>query len=272
MNLTKLITIINNLKNEKMKKLLLIIRIILFTNTTNAQWVLTSCPTGSNTVQCFASDGTNIFVGTLGGGVFISTDNGNSWNAVNTGLTNLNVYALAISGTTIFAGLHGGLFKSINNGSSWTHITSGGIPVGVQINAIVTSGTNIYVGANNGVYTSSDSGLNWSISSYFVGMNPLAYVMSLALNGSSIFAGTGNSGYGILKSIDNGSNWTSVNSGIPSNPYISALATNGINTYATCGDFFVSSNYGVTWASLNIAGVYTTYATSITFSNTDLFV
>ncbi|MGC8654760.1 MAG: T9SS type A sorting domain-containing protein, partial [Candidatus Kryptoniota bacterium] len=36
-----------------------------------------------------------------------STNNGTSWTAVNNGLTNTNVFALAISGTNIFAGTYG---------------------------------------------------------------------------------------------------------------------------------------------------------------------
>ena len=44
-----------------------------------------------------AVSGTNLFAGTYGGGVFLSTNNGTSWTAVNTGLTNTDVYALAVS-------------------------------------------------------------------------------------------------------------------------------------------------------------------------------
>ncbi len=41
--------------------------------------------------------GTNIFAGTMGGGVFLSTDNGTNWTAVNTGLTDNRVLSLAVS-------------------------------------------------------------------------------------------------------------------------------------------------------------------------------
>jgi hypothetical protein len=37
---------------------------------------------------------------TWGGGVFKSTDSGGSWSAVNTGLTTLNVWSLALDPTT----------------------------------------------------------------------------------------------------------------------------------------------------------------------------
>ena len=46
--------------------------------------------------------------GLNGGGVFLSTNNGTSWTAVNTGLTNTAVSALAVSGTNLFAGTGSG--------------------------------------------------------------------------------------------------------------------------------------------------------------------
>src|SRR2546430_2608579 len=88
------------------------ITIMLMSNQTlYAQWVQTNGPYGGF-VTCFAVSGNNVFAGTRLGGVFLSTDNGSSWKAVNNGLTNVNVTSLAVSGTSIFAstiGNFGGL-------------------------------------------------------------------------------------------------------------------------------------------------------------------
>jgi hypothetical protein len=51
--------------------------------------------------------GSNLFAGT-NGGVFLSTNNGTSWTAVNTGLTSTIVLSLAINGSNLFAGTAGG--------------------------------------------------------------------------------------------------------------------------------------------------------------------
>ena len=52
--------------------------------------------------------GSKIFAGTWGDGVFLSTNNGASWTAVDSGLPeNTVVLSLAISGGTIFAGAGG---------------------------------------------------------------------------------------------------------------------------------------------------------------------
>ena len=57
-----------------------------------------------------------LFAGTLGG-VFQSTDNGESWTEFNTGLTNLNILSLAVnSNGHIFAGTYGsGVFYWFTN-------------------------------------------------------------------------------------------------------------------------------------------------------------
>ncbi|MEJ5352753.1 MAG: T9SS type A sorting domain-containing protein, partial [Melioribacteraceae bacterium] len=52
----------------------------------------------------FAFSGTNIFAGSYSAGVFLSTDNGSSWNSINTGLTDTDVLSLAIKDDTLFAG------------------------------------------------------------------------------------------------------------------------------------------------------------------------
>jgi hypothetical protein len=52
-----------------------------------------------------------------GGGVFESTDGGNNWGAVNTGLTSAGVYALAIgplTPETVYAGTDIVVFKLIS--------------------------------------------------------------------------------------------------------------------------------------------------------------
>jgi len=40
----------------------------------------------STHISCFTAINENLFVGTNGGGVFMSTNNGSYWNAVNTGI------------------------------------------------------------------------------------------------------------------------------------------------------------------------------------------
>jgi len=53
-------------------------------------------------------NGSYLFGGTRGGGMFRSTNNGTSWTSVNTGLTGRYVNALAVNGSNLFAGTDDG--------------------------------------------------------------------------------------------------------------------------------------------------------------------
>ncbi|MBI1922622.1 hypothetical protein HYR99_00075 [Candidatus Poribacteria bacterium] len=75
-------------------------------------------------------NGSLLYAGTgSGGGVFRSTDGGNSWTAVNSGLTDVDVRALAIcpdTPTTMYAGTNaGGVFRSTDGGDHWTAVNTG---------------------------------------------------------------------------------------------------------------------------------------------------
>jgi hypothetical protein len=122
------------------------------------------------------------------GGLNISTDNGTSWGAVNAGLTNTNVHAVAISpasggsGVNLFAGTLGGVFRSANNGTSWSAINTGLTNTYVQCFAIY--GTNVFAGTLDGVFLSTNNGTNWVNTGL---KNSL--VSSLAISDRYLFAG-----------------------------------------------------------------------------------
>src|ERR1035437_4050043 len=64
--------------------------------------------------------GINIFAGTRGGGIFLSTDKGTSWKSENTGLPLFsNISALSFSGANLFAATDYALYLSSDNGMSW---------------------------------------------------------------------------------------------------------------------------------------------------------
>src|SRR5439155_25006399 len=63
-----------------------------------------------------------------GGGVFKSVNAGESWSAVNTGLSDQFVLVLAIdpqTPATVYAGTYRGVFKSINGGGRWSAVNTG---------------------------------------------------------------------------------------------------------------------------------------------------
>lgn len=129
---------------------------------------------------------TNIFAGTSGNGVFLSSNNGSSWTAVNNGLTSSLVSSFALSGNNLFAGTGEGLFRSPNNGESWT-------ATGLMVNSVwslAVSGTNIFAGVyawDGGVFLTTNNGTSWSAAS--TGLKN-TIVWSFAVSDTYLFAGT----------------------------------------------------------------------------------
>jgi hypothetical protein len=103
--------------------------------------------------------GNNIFAGTESG-VYLSTDNGTNWTAMNNGFMNIPVvYSLLSIGNNIFAegtAFSGkGIFLSTDNGSNWTAVNNG-LPDATGIYSIaVMNNTLIGSTGNFGIYRRS---------------------------------------------------------------------------------------------------------------------
>ncbi|MFA7359693.1 MAG: FG-GAP-like repeat-containing protein [Candidatus Kapaibacterium sp.] len=255
-----------------MKKTVSISAILAFTflllsfpvNYVHSQWVKSNGPYGG-IINCITSSDANIFVGTSGGGIFLSTNNGTNWNEVNNGLTDLNVDALAVSGSYIFAGTNSsGVFLSTNNGLNWTNVSNGIIIL--DINELLVSGSYIYAGTEGGgVYRSTDNGANWNYYNINLGST---FITGLAVLGVNLFAGTYDTG--VYFSSNNGFSWTAVNSGL-TDPNILCLTVSGTNLFAgTQSGIFISTNNGSSWTAVN-SGLTSTYVRALKVSDANLY-
>jgi photosystem II stability/assembly factor-like uncharacterized protein len=73
-------------------------------------------------------------------------------------------------------------------------------------------------------------------------------IRCVARSGPNLFAGT--YGSGVFLSIDNGTSWTAVNTGLLPYTYINTLAVYGAHLYAgAVGAIFVSTNNGTSWSA-----------------------
>jgi hypothetical protein len=223
----------------------------------DAQWVRASGPWSPN-ISCFAASGTNIFAGAYEG-VFLSTDNGASWNA--TGL-DTSVNALAVSGMTLLAGsFEGGLFLTTNGGNTWKPINNG-LPNYPKIMSVAVIDSHLFAGSGAGVFRSTNMGAGWSAANS--GLEGSSVNTLLAV-GSKLFAATGS---GTYRTTDYGATWVHADSGL--SPNLSALAVLDSTLFA--GHYYdgvlLSTNYGVTWTPVGLSDAR---VVTIGVSNTGVF-
>ncbi|HKJ81319.1 MAG TPA: hypothetical protein VJ954_04800, partial [Ignavibacteriaceae bacterium] len=195
--------------------------------------------------------GDNVFAATYSG-VFLSTDNGTTWNQMNNGLTDLQVECFAVMGTNIFAGTGSGVFLSTDMGGSWNTVSTG--LSNHEVMTLAVNGTNLYAGtwAGGGIYTSTNNGQGWLL----VPNCPTNYVYSIAFNGSKIYA----AGQKVCVTTNGGADWAEVS---PNNtdgmPWTSILAIcytggnliAGDNAVNVSTGIYISNNEGNSWSHSN---------------------
>jgi photosystem II stability/assembly factor-like uncharacterized protein len=241
---------------KHISKILFITVISLFFNQSiKAQWVKTNLPNGVN-IWAMVVSGNNIFVGTGGDGIFQSSDNGTTWNAVNNGLRVKRVWSLAASGENIYAGTgdiddgmgsNGFVYLSTDTGANWKALNNG--LYNCTISSIAVNENYIFAAAEGygilGIFASTNYGASWNEAD-----SGLTYraVYSLIINGNNIFAGTRS---GVFLSTNNAANWEKVNHGMTDSS-IQSLYADGNNIYAGTynGVFLLSTNSGQLWRTL----------------------
>jgi streptogramin lyase len=221
-----------------------------------------------------------IYAGTAGFGIFRSIDGGTNWESINNSLPSPAVDAITINPlvpTTVFAGTGGysgnalyygdGAFKSIDGGLTWTSVNNG-LPVPGGVTALAVNPQTpdtLFAGASMlffdsvgslGVLKSSNGGMTWIPTALTAReLSFYSYVYALVIDlqkPETVYAGT--TGHGVFKSIDGGTTWTTINTGLTDlRVYALAINPQTPNTlYAgTPGGVFRSIDGGTTWVALN---------------------
>ena len=181
-------------------------------------------------------------------GVCLSTNGGSTWQ--NTGLPNINPQIVIASGdpnTLVASGNasnnnNNSLYRTTNGGSTWTNVTGN---FGSNQCAIWCSSTDVLATSNKGFFLTTDGGSTWTVVDttqyvcqqtslvqaggnlmgwggflFTVTITPPAIIRGNGLGGLVADPSNGNYLYlpswevGILKSTNQGVNWTSYTSGI----------------------------------------------------------
>ena len=149
------------------------------------------------TVTSFAVCGDKIFAGNLDYGLFVSTDNGSSWNMSYDNITSHWIRCIAASGNNVFVGTPDGAYSATDcgsNRSNWNKITNG--LQHSDIWSLFVIDNYLFAGTAGGVYFSTNNGTNWV--SFNTGLIDTIY--SLTVSQNHLFAGT-RSGYVWRRSI-----------------------------------------------------------------------
>jgi len=104
-------------------------------------------------IRSLALNGENLFAGTYKKGIFLSTNNGSNWTAINNGLpNNCDVWSFALSDNNLFASTDSGrVYLTTNNGNNWTLVNSG-LP-NTYITTLIIRNNDMYAGTDgNGVW------------------------------------------------------------------------------------------------------------------------
>ena len=220
-------------------------------------------------------------------GMSRSTDSGQSWQPINSGLTNLSIYSVAIKndGVIFIGGAASSVHRSIDNGNTWVKADTGIQPNGNPIEAMtVDADGNIYAANYYGAHKSTNNGSSW------VNIGGVGGAKALAFNSlGDLFLASYGAGFWKLPAGD--TTWVNLTSNIGaswhwtmfigSNDYIYAAGkrsedngetwitmaytgSHGASSYAEnsvghlfCGTFnfgsgaFRSTNYGDNWEAIN---------------------
>lgn len=228
-----------------------------------AQWLQSLTAAGSTKtinnreVLSLVADGDRIYAGTYssGGGVFLSSDNGQSWLATQDGWNSRHVRHLVRSGSSIFAGTNGGgVSVTTDSGASWVKKNNGIKELFVF--ALTTVGDHVFVAGNlegmtTDVFRTTTAGESWF--KCINGLPSTVSATSMAGSDNSVFLGTTN--HGVFRSVDNGEKWVEANDGLADGvtvPRVSAIAAQGSNVYvAITRGIFHSSNNGSSWIQID---------------------
>jgi len=145
-----------------------------------------------------------LYAGTLGDGVFKSTDAGGSWKAVNTGLTSprgsyMYVNALAVDSTNpeiVYVTTNAGVFASTDGGESWRAVNAG-LPEKSNVLTLAIDQQcpdTVYVGTfSKGVFKSTDRGQSWQPFSRGLRGHGV-FMLAIDPSREAIYAGTNGGG------------------------------------------------------------------------------
>jgi photosystem II stability/assembly factor-like uncharacterized protein len=257
-------------------------------------WIPSKIGLAKAAIHYFKAIGSTLFAASSKDSVYRSTDNGATWSVLRIGTPSRNIWSLTPIDTTIFAVTdQGGMFRSNDNGATWTEVSTL-LPKTYAYTITVNGATLFAYSGDRTTYRSSDLGDHWSLVRYDT---TTLICQNIFVNSKGIFLQTmdntmyrsGDNGLtwkditttqlkpfltivelgsvlyaqhneGILRSTDNGDNWTEVFEGITNGQVATLAASDSILLVGTVSDgLYRSSDKGNTWQQVTPGLLMRTY-------------
>ena len=209
-----------------------------------------------------------IYAGTAKNGMLRSSNGGQDWEEINSGLKGTLVYDIDFNGAgEIFIATNNGVFTSTDDGDKWIPLTIDSTVTFVFTIAVSPNG-NLFAATavDSGVYRSTDNGSNWSKV-----INFLATEIAVNSEGD-IFAGAGTHlQTGLIRSKDDGITWLKIG------PFANLNRPNFIvidsqdDIYIMSKGFFRSFDNGDSWIASN-NGLPSSFIRTMTVSKNDVLL
>lgn len=163
----------------------------------------TLLPQTKDPILAMNSHNSSIYISTLNEGVKRSNNNGENWTTLTQGLPETDVLCFTSSSDTLFVGTwNNGIYYSTNNGDMWHQ----GLLTDKDITEYIITPIHHFTATwNHGIYRSSDYGKTWQST---LSATPNAKVQFMKFANGYIYAGLQPGT--MLRSSDNGENWTEI--------------------------------------------------------------
>lgn len=214
--------------------------------------------------------GNTWITGSVGGGIWRTTNAGSSWANLTPDLPNLATVCIAMAESNhnvIYAGTGegyfntdaiggSGIFKSTDRGATWSQLASTANSSNYRyVNRLVIDPTNqdiVVAVTNNGIYKTIDGGTTWSRKYWW--NNRVQHIITSPASFDTQYA-TANQ-LGVLKSTNGGDTWTLSHSHDDGRIEL-AIAPNDPSTVYALDEnskLFISTNAGTTWQQVTVTG------------------
>ncbi len=192
-------------------------------------------------------------------GVYLSEDNGKTWQARNHGLPHLFVSCLLFDpkqGNRIIAGTEAGLYESFNHGKEWTLLAFAGIPIRAILREPESWPGIYWVGTEyHGLYESFDGGEKFD--QVEMGFDSISvYVLAGGGATEPIYAGLFERG--LFRASSPGENWAVIEGSASLGTVLSVLPLDDRQTIFVGthqNGVLRSTDYGRSWQSFGLKGV-----------------